>query len=100
MTDGVKVELAQAVKALRAELQAAATEGDGQAIRFEVGPVEVQFDVQVVRAQGAQAKVYVINGKLDRTTTEAHHVKLTLIPQNHAGRSIQVNGVLSGIPED
>lgn len=99
MTGDAAVELAAAVRAVRAQLREAAAEGERQDVQFEVGPVELEFDVQVVRSHGAEAKVYVLSGRLDRTSTVTHRLKLSLTPQDAGGRSVLVNGTLPRIPE-
>lgn len=83
------IPLAKAIAGLRRELEGAAAEGAGKALRFEIGPVEVTFS-GVVKTEGSTggevgfsifgngAKVSA-GGKIgnDRTQT----IKLTLTPK-------------------
>ena len=92
------VGLADAVRAVRRELQAAMAEGTGQELRFTVGPVELEFEVEMTKSAGGGAKVYVLNGTIDRASTTTHHLKVTLTPLDASGKSPQVNGTLSAIP--
>lgn len=88
-----EIGLAEAVKAIRDELARAQLEGADEEIRFSVGPVEVEFEVAVVREGGANGKVKVwvvevgASGKLARTTT--HRVSVTLDPRVD-GKPIEV----------
>ncbi len=99
MDTDATVGLAAAVLGVRAELQAAMAEGAGQDLRFRVGPVELEFDVSVARSGEAGAKVYVLSGKVDRTSTMTHRLKMTLSPLDDRGHDILVNGTLPAIPE-
>lgn len=54
MTDSW-VGLADAVKGIRAELEAATSEGDGKRIQFEVGQIELEFSVDVRKDAKADA---------------------------------------------
>jgi len=49
VADSAGVGLADAVRALRAELTSAMAEGADQALRFELGPVEMEFLLEVNR---------------------------------------------------
>jgi hypothetical protein len=82
--DEPKVELAAAIRSLRAELAQAMREGEGQGLRFRVQPVEMEFEVAVTTAGagGVGVKFYVFSAeaKLDRSTTSTHRIKLSLAP--------------------
>ena len=52
-----RVELAQLISQLRQELSAAIREGEGEDLRFELGPVELELTVAVSREAGPNAKV-------------------------------------------
>jgi hypothetical protein len=51
------ISLGEAVKALRGELARAMTAAEGESLRFEVGPVEMEFAVTVRREGGGSAGV-------------------------------------------
>ncbi len=52
-----QVELAQVISQLRQELSAAMREGEGEDLRFELGPVELELTVAVSKEAGPNAKV-------------------------------------------
>ncbi|RKN04616.1 trypco2 family protein [Streptomyces radicis] len=91
------IELAKVIEELRNELDAAITAGAGQAVRFEVGPIELEVEVVITREAGAGSKVrfWVVDaegqGKVSRAATQ--RVKLTLEPRVAAsGRRPEVSG--------
>jgi hypothetical protein len=79
------IELASVIKDLRAELEGAIAAGDDAALRFELGPIELEVSVAVERSGGGQAKVRFLvvelgaDGKVDASSTQK--VKLTLTPR-------------------
>jgi hypothetical protein len=95
--------LAEAVKGIRSELSEAMAAGVGERLRFEVGPVELEFAVDVQRDLQAKAgvKVWVIeiggSGGLSRDSS--HRVKVTLNPVDAAtGRSPRVADQVAELP--
>jgi Trypsin-co-occurring domain 2 len=76
--------LAQAIGALRRELAQAQSTDAGEDLRFRLGPVEMEFLVEVTREGTGEAgvKFWVVNvgakGSLARGTT--HRLTLTLHP--------------------
>jgi len=78
------VELASVVRQLRAELNEALSDAEGERLRFELGPVEVSLSVTVGREAGPGAKVrfWVIEAGVDaRVSREAvQEIKLVLTP--------------------
>lgn len=102
MVDGPWVGLADAVRGVRAELQAAMAEGQGSDLRFEVGPVELEFAVDVRKEGGVNAgvKVYVVSfgAKGSEAATTTHRLKLTLHPKDAQGNAPQVNTSVPAIP--
>ena len=52
-----RVELAQVIGQLRRELSAAMRAGEGEDLRFELGPVELELTVAVSKEAGPNAKV-------------------------------------------
>jgi hypothetical protein len=78
------VPLASAIEALRRELVAAVQEGRDQDVRFALGPIELEFQVEVAREAGGEAgvKFWVVSlgGKGSRTSGTTHTVRLSLNP--------------------
>jgi hypothetical protein len=54
---GGMIELGEVVAELRRELQQAMDAGEGQPLRFELGPVELETTVAVEKGGGGGAKV-------------------------------------------
>lgn len=52
-----RVELAQMISHLRQELSVAMREGEGEELRFELGPVELELTVAMSKEAGPNAKV-------------------------------------------
>ncbi|MFI6468006.1 trypco2 family protein [Streptomyces sp. NPDC050538] len=85
--------LADVVAAVRRDLAAALSDADGQAIRFGVHSIDLDFHVEVVagasRDQGVQLRV-VQGGGSSPTGTNHHRVSMSLRPLH----------LLSGRPDD
>ena len=83
------VGLADAIKALRQELAAAMDEGQGKSVRFELGPVEMEFLLQVTKDAGGSAgvKFWVVSlgGQGGISSGSTHRVKLALTPKDASG---------------
>ncbi|MET7649147.1 trypco2 family protein [Streptomyces sp. NPDC005426] len=96
------VELAEVIRQLRRELKAAAAEGAGagEALQFEVGPVEIEATVAISREAGAHGKVrfWVVeagaDGKLARSATQ--RIALTLHPKAVAQDGTTRSPLISG----
>jgi hypothetical protein len=80
-----RIELAQVISQLREELDTARRAGQGEDLRFELGPVELEVAVAVDRQGGPDAKVrfWVIelgaSGKVASQATQ--RIKLILDPR-------------------
>lgn len=102
MADEPWVGLADAVRGVREELQAAMAEGRGQELQFEVGPVELEFAVDVRKEAGAEAKarVYVVSlgAKGSAAAATTHRMKLTLQPQDVHGDPTKVSTTVPSLP--
>ncbi len=89
------IDLGEAIRSLRAELSSAMAQGEGQDLRFRVGPVELEFDVQVSREAGAEGgvKFWVVSAGAKATTGTAttHRVKIALQPQTADGKDVAVS---------
>jgi hypothetical protein len=79
------IELASVIKDLRAELQAAIDAGKDEALRFELGPIELEVTVAVERTAGGGGKVrfWVVELGADRKKDAANtqRIKLSLTPK-------------------
>jgi hypothetical protein len=80
----VEIPLASAIKALRRELVAAVKEANDQEVRFALGPIELEFQVEVSREAGGEAgvKFWVVSlgAKGSRMSGTTHTVRLSLSP--------------------
>jgi Trypsin-co-occurring domain 2 len=88
------VGLADAIRELRRELIEAMNEGQGKPIRFELGPVEMEFLLEVSKDAGGEAgvKFWVISlgGKGSVSSGSTHRVKLSLTPKDASGGSPEI----------
>jgi Trypsin-co-occurring domain 2 len=79
------IELAEVIGELRRDLQQAMQAGEGEPLRFELGPVELEATVAVEKGGGAGGKVrfWVIelggDAKASRASTQ--RIKLALQPR-------------------
>jgi hypothetical protein len=84
MEDEVQIPLASAIRALRRELVAAVEEGEDEGVRFALGPIELNLQVQIKRQAGGDAKigfwVVSLGGKAASSTGTTHTVRLSLNP--------------------
>jgi hypothetical protein len=78
------LELASVVRQLRAELNEAMGEGEGERLRFELGPVELNVTVTVGREAkpGAKIRFWVIEAGAETTISKeaVQDIKLVLTP--------------------
>ena len=78
------VELASVIRQLRAELNEALVDAEGERLRFELGPVQVALSVTVGReaAPGAKVRFWVVEAGADaRLSRDAvQEIKLVLTP--------------------
>ncbi len=84
MPNELEVPLASAIAALRRELVAAVSEGEEKGVRFALGPIELEFQVEVSSEAAGEAGVrfWVVSlgGKGSRASGSTHTVRLTLNP--------------------
>ncbi|GCB52783.1 trypco2 family protein [Streptomyces sp. NL15-2K] len=77
------IELSDMIRELRGQLTASLQDGADEAIRFELGPVEIEATVAVSREAGADSKVrlWVVDagasGKYAHAQTQRIKVELT-----------------------
>jgi hypothetical protein len=80
------IGLSDAIAALRAELVTAMTAGQSEVLHFELGPVELEFTVDVHKVGGADAGIrwgvvsFGANGSAG--SAAGHRVKLLLQPKD------------------
>jgi hypothetical protein len=101
--EGSWVGLAEAIKGVREELAKAMEAGEGERLRFDVGPVELEFAVELRRDTEAKAgvKVWVVeaggSGTLSRGTP--HRLTVVLNPVDvKTGRTVRVSDQVDGPP--
>ncbi|MEV0490511.1 trypco2 family protein [Streptomyces atratus] len=91
-----EIELADAVAAVRDELMAAAARGAGADLAFLVGPVELEFAVELRADAKAKAgfKAWVLSGEAEAAVARGrtHRVMVTLTPQRPDGGDLFVHG--------
>jgi Trypsin-co-occurring domain 2 len=79
------IELAEVIGELRRELQQAMTAGQGEPLRFELGPVELEATVAVEKGGGGGAKVrfWVIElgGDAKASQASTQRIRLALQPR-------------------
>jgi Trypsin-co-occurring domain 2 len=95
-----RIELAQVISQLREELDTARRAGQGEDLRFEVGPVELELMVGVDREAGPNAKVnfWVIElGASGKVASQAsQRIKLILDPRESSGQNKDQRPWISG----
>ncbi|MET7704057.1 trypco2 family protein [Streptomyces sp. NPDC005485] len=92
----MEIELADAVAAMRDELLQASARGAGQDLAFKVGPVELEFAVELRADARAKAgfKAWVVTGEAEAgvARTRTHRVKIALTPQQPGGGDLLIHG--------
>src|SRR5690242_4320907 len=81
-------ELASVIRQLRAELNEALEEAEGERLRFELGPVELTFKVTVGHEVAPKAKIrfWVVEAGADAKISQegVQEIKLVLTPRDMA----------------
>jgi hypothetical protein len=92
----MEIELADAVAAVRDELVHAAARGIGQPVGFLVGPIELEFTVELRQDAKAKAgfKAWVVSGDAEGGLSRGrtHRVSMTLTPVRPGGGGWLVAG--------
>jgi hypothetical protein len=87
--DRDKVQLADAIAALRAEIEKARRASEEASLRFRIGPVQLEFELTLEKETGADAGirfwVVSIGAKGSLASARTHRVKLTLTPEMDDG---------------
>jgi hypothetical protein len=90
--------LADTILAIRGELKRARDEGATDELRFGLGPVELEFAVEVSGETGVDGglKVWVLSAGARRSNSmsQAHTIRLTLRPQGVDGKDIDIRGTV------
>jgi len=91
------IELASVIRDLRDELERAIVAGAGEALRFELGPVELEVALAVERSGEAGGKVRFwvveVGGERGWESTDTQRIKLVLTPRLGEGlQSAYVGG--------
>lgn len=98
------IELAEMIRELRQELNAALLDGPSGVVRFELGPVEIEATVAVGRKGGAGGKVrfWVVEAGVDgqSETSRTHRISLTLHPKLVAPDGMHHSVLISGDEAD
>jgi hypothetical protein len=93
------IELAEVICQLRAELDRARAAAADEALRFELGPIELEVAVALEAVGGVEAKVrfWVVEIGTDAqaTSTSTQRIKLTLHPSVTDGAPPGSGGQLS-----
>ncbi|WPB93580.1 trypco2 family protein [Streptomyces malaysiensis] len=96
-------ELSEVVRRLRGQLNQAMADGKDDDIQFELGPVELEFEVVVSKERGADGglKVGVVSlgAKGARSNGNTNRMKLTLTPQNRQGGPARISGSERTLPQ-
>lgn len=81
-----QIELSAAVRAIRRELTEAAAQAEGEQVRFEVGPIEMEFTVELTHEAGVKGGVraWVLSAGADARASHAatHRISVTLTPKD------------------
>jgi hypothetical protein len=79
------IELSEVIAGLRKELSAAIHAGDGEDLRFELGPVELELTLAVTKdaSPSAKLKFWVVEVGTDAkvSTQSTQRIKLSLDPR-------------------
>ncbi|MFJ4205773.1 trypco2 family protein [Streptomyces sviceus] len=91
-----RVDLVQAIAAVREQLKEAATQAAADDIQFEVEGLEIEFQVEIrhddrVKA-GAKAWVFNAGVEMGGSKSDSHRLKINLKPQRSTtGESVKIS---------
>lgn len=87
-----RIGLREAIAALRQEICASIEDAQGESVRFQVGELTLQFQVEIERGvegqSGIRFWVVDLGGKASRTNTTTHVVTVPLRPVGADGEPI------------
>ncbi|GJF35057.1 hypothetical protein KNE206_77570 [Kitasatospora sp. NE20-6] len=95
----MRIGLADAVTAVRNELMEAAAQGESQALAFDVGPVEMEFEIEL-RAEaraGGKFRAWVVSAEAEAGVSRGstHRVSFTLTPRTRGAGPAPAPGSFS-----
>ncbi|MEU2628538.1 trypco2 family protein [Kitasatospora sp. NPDC007106] len=90
----MEIGLADAVDAVRKELLEAAARGADQPLSFEVGPIEMEFEIEL-RAEakaGGKFKAWVVSAETEAGVSRGrtHRVAFTLTPRGTDSAKVNI----------
>lgn len=92
----MEIKLGDAVAEIRDELLESAARGAGKELAFVVGPVEMEFTVELKADAKAKAgfKAWVVSADVEAGLSRGrtHKVKVTLNPRNANGDDLLISG--------
>jgi hypothetical protein len=96
MVSDEPIGLAEAIRKVRAELAVARRDGEHDELRFRLGEVQLQFEVQLTREGGGEAgvKLWVVSvgAKASVTSGQTHTVTVAMVPQ-----TVEADGTLHDV---
>jgi hypothetical protein len=106
MVGNEPIGLAEAIREVRAELAVARREGERDELRFRLGEVQLQFEVQLTREGGGEAgvKLWVVSVGASGSVTsgQTHTMTVTMVPQivdaEGTVRDVLVGDEVKGLP--
>jgi hypothetical protein len=103
LADQSKIPLANAIRALREELAQAVREGQDEEVRFRVGPVDLEFQVEISKEASGKAGVAFwvvsVGGGGGRSSSTANTVKINLQPVDKHGNLVAVGARVQIVPD-
>ena len=99
----LQIPLAEAIRALRRELVEAVREGEDEELRFALGDIDLELQVEVSKEAGGEAGIafwlVTIGGKASRTSGTTHTIRLSLSPVSATGEDLIVRSQVKGRPD-
>lgn len=103
MAGEVEIPLAEAIRALRSELVKAARQGAGEEVRFALGPIDLELQVEASAEAGLSGgiKFWLVSlgGSGTRRSAATHTVKLSLTPVSASGEDVIIRSGVEGRPD-
>jgi len=96
------IGLADVIRALRAELDESRADAQGKDVRFQVGPVDLEFQVAITSTDevGGGVKFWVLDasGKSTDVTSTTHTIKIQLTPSDAQGDQVYTGDKVQDFP--
>lgn len=93
-----RLSLKDTIGAIRSELTQSILAAQDEEIRFELGQIDLEFEIEIERnvegSGGVSFWIVTLGAKANKTSTTTHRVSLKLKPVSHDGGPI-----LTGAPE-